>query len=299
MIERVTGLSCTTRGAGFAALGLASADLNGTLTFLDDDRFVRQLIENRNITGAIIDERNVELVVRSRPDLIVFVSEDPRYDFYSLQNELTRMAHAARPPTLVDPTAVVHCSAYIASYGVVVGPDVQVHARATVLEDVEIGEASVIRSGAVVGAEGFEHKRTRRGILSVWHDGKVILGRRVEIGVNNAVAKGFAYRHTSVGDDTKTDSLVHIAHGVQIGKRCLLPAGCVIAGSVTIEDDVWIGPNATVSSQLTVGAGAYVSLGSVVTRDVPPGARVTGNFAIPHDQFMHSLKRKALSDEPR
>ena len=48
---------------------------------------------------------------------------------------------------------------------------------------------------------------------------------------------------------------------------------------VIIEDDVWIGPNAAVLKGVRIGAGAFVEAGSLVTRDVPPRARVLGNPA--------------------
>jgi acetyltransferase-like isoleucine patch superfamily enzyme len=48
---------------------------------------------------------------------------------------------------------------------------------------------------------------------------------------------------------------------------------------VIIEDDVWIGPNATILKGVCIGAGAFVEAGSLVTRDVPAGMRVIGNPA--------------------
>lgn len=48
---------------------------------------------------------------------------------------------------------------------------------------------------------------------------------------------------------------------------------------VIIEDDVWIGPKATILKGVCVGAGAFVEAGALVTRDVPPRARVIGNPA--------------------
>lgn len=48
---------------------------------------------------------------------------------------------------------------------------------------------------------------------------------------------------------------------------------------VVIEDDVWIGPNAAVLKGVTIGQGAWIEPGSVVTRDVRPGSRVLGNPA--------------------
>ena len=48
---------------------------------------------------------------------------------------------------------------------------------------------------------------------------------------------------------------------------------------VVIEDDVWIGPNATILKGVRIGNGAFVEAGAVVTRDVPAGCRVLGNPA--------------------
>jgi tetrahydrodipicolinate N-acetyltransferase len=73
----------------------------------------------------------------------------------------------------------------------------------------------------------------------------------------------------------------------QIGKRCHIGAGSVIAGvieppsasPVVIEDDVVIGANAVVIEGIRVGKGAVVGAGSIVTKDVPAGAVVVGNPA--------------------
>jgi acetyltransferase-like isoleucine patch superfamily enzyme len=49
--------------------------------------------------------------------------------------------------------------------------------------------------------------------------------------------------------------------------------------AVTIEDGVWIGPNATILKGVRIGAGAFIEAGSLVTKDVPPRARILGNPA--------------------
>jgi acetyltransferase-like isoleucine patch superfamily enzyme len=48
---------------------------------------------------------------------------------------------------------------------------------------------------------------------------------------------------------------------------------------IVIEDDVWIGPNATILKGVRIGAGAFIEPGALVTHDVPAGARVGGNPA--------------------
>jgi UDP-3-O-[3-hydroxymyristoyl] glucosamine N-acyltransferase len=63
-----------------------------------------------------------------------------------------------------------------------------------------------------------------------------------------------------------------------------------VLGSARIGDDVWIGPNATISNQVQIGDGAAVSLGSVVVRDVRSGQRVSGNFAVDHRRFLSAFR---------
>jgi acetyltransferase-like isoleucine patch superfamily enzyme len=53
----------------------------------------------------------------------------------------------------------------------------------------------------------------------------------------------------------------------------------VAASPVVIEDDVWIGPNATILKGVRIGAGSFIEPGALVTRDIPPGSRVIGNPA--------------------
>jgi acetyltransferase-like isoleucine patch superfamily enzyme len=62
-----------------------------------------------------------------------------------------------------------------------------------------------------------------------------------------------------------------------LGKGRVRPA--VARRPVIIEDDVWIGPNATILKGVRIGAGAFIEAGALVTRDVPPRARMLGNPA--------------------
>jgi UDP-3-O-[3-hydroxymyristoyl] glucosamine N-acyltransferase len=171
-----------------------------------------------------------------------------------------------------------------------IADNVIIEPNVTILPDVTIGKNCIIRAGAVLGSEGFEHKRTKFGILPVFHDGKVIVGDDVEIGANTCVDKGFAWRNTSIGNQTKIDNLVHIGHGAQVGEKCLITA-CSQIGASDIGDNVWVGPNANILSQHSIGNSAVITVGAVVTTDVAPGKRVTGNFAIDHQKFIKFIKQ--------
>jgi acetyltransferase-like isoleucine patch superfamily enzyme len=53
----------------------------------------------------------------------------------------------------------------------------------------------------------------------------------------------------------------------------------IAAERIVIEDDVWIGANATILKGVRIGRGAWIEPGALVTRDVPPRSRVAGNPA--------------------
>jgi acetyltransferase-like isoleucine patch superfamily enzyme len=59
----------------------------------------------------------------------------------------------------------------------------------------------------------------------------------------------------------------------------------IAARGVVIDDDVWIGPNATILKGVHIGAGSFVEPGALVTRDVPPRSRVGGNPAVVIDSL--------------
>lgn len=268
-------------------LGLVNSNNEKTLTFIDDKRFLKKLNENPNITGVITNKDFTDIILNKK----VYIVDDPRYVFFTLQNivSITYLKNNQKA-NIIDSSSKIHSSAFIESFNVVIGRNTIIEPNVTVFSDVEIGDNCVIRSGAVIGTEGFEYKKTSKGVLGVKHDGKVIIGNNVNIGSNSTICKGFSYRDTMIGDDTKIDNLVQISHCVQIGERCLLPASIMIAGSVTIEDDVWIGPGVSISSQLKIQSGSSITLGSVVMRNVLKNQIVTGDWALPHKQFLKKLK---------
>jgi len=84
----------------------------------------------------------------------------------------------------------------------------------------------------------------------------------------------FLMHHTGVfiGPSTIGDNCV-LHHNVTIGQR--VASGD--QGVPRLGDDVWIGPGATITGAVTIGDGATISAGSVVSRDVPARALVAGN----------------------
>lgn len=81
--------------------------------------------------------------------------------------------------------------------------------------------------------------------------------------------------------DTGFPQLITLGDNVTISMRATIIAHFKEERSVTIEDDVFIGPGAILLPNITIGKGAVITAGSVVNRSVPPQTMVQGNPALP------------------
>lgn len=290
LINKVLGISAD---EPFEADKLALSihkEIPDTVSFLDDEKFIEDISSNKNIKALFITPQLSRHFKEHTP--VKIICDDPRYYFYSLYNHIAENDYT-KFTSEIDETASIHKTAFVSETNVKIGKNVIIGPNASVLADVYIGDNSIIMPGAVLGSTGFEYKRTSRGIVSVFHDGKVVIHQNVEIGANTCIDKGFSFRDTVIGENSRIDNLVHIAHAAHIGKNCFIIAGAMVAGTVTIGDDVWIGPHANIAPQVNVGEKGFVTLGAVVTKDVPAGEMVSGVFAMPHKKFIEQLKRNS------
>lgn len=134
----------------------------------------------------------------------------------------------------------------------------------------------MIGPGARIGQIGFGYAYDdEAGWMQKPHKHGVHLDENVHVGANTCIDRG-SWRNTTIGAGTKIDNLVHIAHNVQIGRRCAIVAGAEISGSCVLEDMVYVGPCASIRERLTIGEGSIVGMGAVVVKDVAPHTIVAG-----------------------
>ena len=139
----------------------------------------------------------------------------------------------------------------------------------------------------VIGSEGFHVFIDKSGFKQmIVHDGMVKIGAYVSIGASVNIDKGLMGRNTLIENECKFDNLVHVAHRVIIGKGSTIAAKVCFSGSVTLGENVWIGPSATISNRINIGAFAKVLLGSVVIRNIKAHSIVSGNFARSHEKHL-------------
>ena len=115
------------------------------------------------------------------------------------------------------------------------------------------------------------------------------------VGAGTTIDRG-TYGSTVIGEGTKIDNLVMVAHNCRIGRHNMLCAQVGIAGSTTTGDYVVMAGQAGVRDHVHVGAGAMLGAKAGVMHDVPDGARVVGIPATPEREQM--VKQAVLSRLP-
>lgn len=220
------------------------------------------------------------------PAATVVVCERPRVAFSRLVAhafaERTRpgwpLASPALPPDAVVGEGVAFAPGVVLGAGVEIGDGCRIGPHAA-LAHCTLGRGVEIGPHCTIGTAGFGVSRDADGALVPFpHVGRVVLEDGVAVGAGTQIDRG-ALGETRVGAGTRIDNAVHVAHNARIGRRCLVIAHAMIAGSVTVGDDCWIAPGAQIRNGVAVGAGATVGMGAVVVRDVPAGATVKGNPA--------------------
>jgi UDP-3-O-[3-hydroxymyristoyl] glucosamine N-acyltransferase len=162
-------------------------------------------------------------------------------------------------------------------------------------EDTMVGDRSVIHANVVLGANGFGYSQDGGRHVLAAQLGHVRIGSDVEIGAGTTIDRG-TYGPTIIGDGTKIDNLVQIAHNCQIGRHNLICSQVGIAGSTTTGDYVVMGGQAGVRDHVHIGTGAMLSAMAGITNDVPEKTVMMGIPATPERE--QKLKQAALAKLP-
>lgn len=286
VIEDINGV--LVKDGDFEALNFCTANPEYRfLTFMEKPKFINRM--NGNVSCVICTEDMKDML----PGTIegVFISSNPKYDFYCIHNKLTALE--IKEETFIDCTVEIGEGTVIAKHNVHIGKNVVIGSNVVINENVYIEDSVIIHPNCVIGGRSFDFAKSSDGKMVGWTDaGKVIVKSGTEICSMAHIAQAcLSEEITLLDQDCKIDSFVHLGHGAHIGKRTLIAAGAIIGGNSCIGDDSWVGINATVSNRVIVGNNSRVSLGSVATKNVNDNSTVTGNFAIDHSRFLENLKR--------
>ncbi len=176
-----------------------------------------------------------------------------------------------------------------------IGADSTIYPNAVLYENTVVGKNCIIHSCSVLGAFGFGYDSSK-GIHKLSSQmGNVVLADNVEIGACSTIDRG-TYGSTKIGEGTKVDNLVMIAHNCRIGKFNLICAHTGIAGSTTTGDYVVMAGRVGVRDHVHIGDRAVLGAMAGIMSDVPPDVRWVGIPATPEKEQMK--KQVALAKLP-
>lgn len=273
------------RDGSFKQTQFADTAMPESLCYVAREQYLHQMNENPNVSCVIVPEA---LAARVAVGKGVVVAEQAERRFYELHNELflnrgmvPEMRCGRSADAQIHPSAIVSAKTWI-------GAGVKIGAGVIIEEWCHIGDNVCIESGAIIGSSGHYYKKYGDELLKVEHAGGVWLDDGVQVLAGGVVSKTVHPDFTRVGRDTVVSIKAHVGHGCVIGQRCTLTGNVQVAGFTTLGDDVWVGPSATIGNLLTIGDRVRIEIGSVVIKDLPDDARVSGNFAHAHRDHLRA-----------
>jgi UDP-3-O-[3-hydroxymyristoyl] glucosamine N-acyltransferase len=172
--------------------------------------------------------------------------------------------------------------------GVTVGVDCRFHPGVTILRRCILGSRVILHSGVVIGADGFGFQFDSGRHEKLEQVGVVQIDDDVEIGANSCVDRA-RFGRTWIGEGTKIDNLVQIAHNVVIGKHCVIAGQTGIAGSTRLGDGVILAAQVGVAGHLELSSGVIVTAQSGVSKSLSVPGAYTGYYAQPMREMMKIL----------
>lgn len=319
-VAKLTGAELIDAGhSGIEIGGIASAAEGGQgkLVYIEGSRNAK-LAEGVDAAAILC---TADIADRVKPGVAVLVTRRPQAAFAAIGRLMFPAAASPMaltgetgisPAAHVDPTAKLE-DGVIVEPGAVIGPGAAIGAGTIVAPNAVVGRLCqvgrdcyvgpgatlqatlagnrvIVHAGARIGQDGFGFTGGATGPERIPQIGRVVIQDNVEIGANSTVDRG-AMADTVIGENTKIDNLVQIAHNVRIGRNCLIAALAGISGSVTVEDNVVMGGGVGIADHLTVGRGAQLAAASGVMNNVPAGEVWAG---VPAEPMVLAMRSVAL-----
>jgi len=291
-------------------IGDLSNSKTNYLSFFSNINYL-PLLNNTKASAIFIKKEHTKYVPSN---IILIISKNPEIDFIKLAHifypdsyysKISYDSYSLSEIKKNFKTLKFGLNLYLEK-NVKIGKNVLIGNNVTIKNNCEIGDNVVIGSnvviensmisdnvhlcdGSIIGKKGFGFKFIDNKCLRVPHIGKVIIKKNCEIGSNSVIDRG-SVTNTIIGEDTFIDNSVHIAHNVQIGKRCILAAQVGIAGSTIIGNKVVIGGQAGISGHLIIGNNVKIGGKSGVIKNIKDNEVVMGYPAIQFRDFVRNNK---------
>ena len=299
---------------GFAKIEEAGP---GELSFIANPKYEHYIHSTK--AGAVLVGEDFS---QDHGDVTLIRVADP----YSTLAHLMRLAESSRKmpegveqPVHIGEGTVLPDHCYIGAFAyigknVTIGENVRIYPQSYIGDGVRIGEGSVVRagvriyegcvvgrrciihSGAVIGADGFGFAPVEGGYEKIPQTGIVEIADDVEIGANTCIDRA-TFGKTRIGEGTKLDNLIQVAHNVTIGKANVFASQTGIAGSTHIGDMNMVGGQVGFAGHITVGNYNEIGAQSGIPNNVGDRRRLLGYPAVDARQFARTqVYLKKLSE---
>lgn len=271
---------------------------------------VREDLKNTKAGAVIVPQKFVSFVPNG---CLALVAKDAHRSYGLLAQAFypTILDGVIHPSAVIDPSAKLGEGCRVDA-GAVIGENVQlgdrchIGANAVIGRGVQMGNDCIvgptatvshciagnkvyIYAGAHIGQDGFGFAMSPEfGPTKVPQLGRVVIGNDVEIGSCTTVDRG-AMGDTVIGDGTRIDNLVQVAHNVKLGRCNVMVSQVGIAGSCEFGDFVVAGGQAGFAGHLKIGTGAQIAAQSGMMADIAPGDIVMGSPAVNHKEYMRQV----------
>lgn len=299
---------------GFSSLDAAK---EGDLTFVHNPKYMP--LVHKTKASAIITPRDMippkcPIIRTDNPSLafakaISYLDKEKRRAFFSGIHKTAIVAEGVQlgknvtigPYAVVEGECVIgdetviygHC--YIARK-TIIGKNCLMYPHVTLRESIQVGNRVVIHSGTVIGSDGFGYEIVAGNHQKIPQVGIVVIEDDVEIGANATIDRA-RFEKTIIGQGTKIDNLVQIAHNVVIGKNCVIVAQVGISGSTVMGAGTIIGGQAGLTGHIKIGEKCMIAAQSGVSKSWPAKSKISG---YPARTFMETQRINAnLHQLPR
>ena len=281
----------------------------GHLSFIAQDRFIQYLDDSR--CSVIIVSEN--LLTKDQYNPTVIAVKDAYLSFQVLMNlyqEMQGRKEGIETGSSIHETAVIGGQVYIGAFtyvsekakigegsqiypqvyigkGVKIGKNCKIDSGARIYDYCIIGDHCVIHANTVIGGDGFGFQPTPEGFKKIPQLGNVIIEYHVEIGSNCSIDRA-TIGSTVIGQGTKIDNLIQIAHNVKIGKNNVIAAQAGIAGSTTIGDWNQIGGQVGIVGHIKIGNQVKIQAQSGVNSSVNDKDTLYGSPAISYNDYLRN-----------
>lgn len=239
---------------------------HGDVVFVDHPKYYDKAL-NSAATVILINKK-----VTCPEGKALLISDDPFRDFNRLSNYFKPFEPANKSiasSANIGKNTIIQPNVFIGN-NVVIGDNCLIHANVTIYDNCVIGNEVTIHSGTVLGGDAFYYKNRPEGFDKLLSVGRVVIKDHVDIGANCTIDKGVT-GDTTIGEGSKLDNLIQIAHDTVIGKKCLIASLNAIAGCTIIEDEVTIWGQCGIVSGITIGKKAVLMAQSGVSKSIAGG----------------------------